>query len=118
MEDAKIFLQGKPSDRGDEDPLKPKIIADNIWLLKDIRKNLARTINIKIPYTCQDPNVLQSIKDIAEEFPGNYPLVLYLEDSNQNLDKVRFSEIRISSSSECLEKLRVSLPETTVRIGI
>ena len=118
IEDTKIFIQGKPSDRGDDDPLKPKIIVDNIWLLKDIRNNLTRTINIKIPYSCQDPNMLESIKDIAKAFSGNYPLVLYLEDSNQNLDKVRFSEIRVSSSKECLEALRSSLPEVTVRIGI
>ena len=98
--------------------MKPKIIVDNIWLLKDIRNNLARTVNIKIPYNCQDPNILESIKGIAKEFPGNYPVILYLEDSNQQLDKVKFSKIRVSSSSECLETLRGSLPEAIVRIGI
>ena len=118
VEDSKIFIQGKLSDRADSDDANPKVIAEHIFSLKGIRDNLARTVSIKIPYTCQDPKILESIKSIAAEHPGNLPLVLYLEDSNKRLEKMRFSDIRLSHSANCLKALRENLESLTVRLGI
>jgi DNA polymerase-3 subunit alpha len=117
IEDNKIFIQGKPSDR-EEDPEKPKVIADNIYTLKAIRSNLARSINIKIPYTYQDPKILDKIKEVANSYPGKLPLVLFLENSDQTFNKVRFAEIRLSPDSRCLKEIRLKLDQSTVRIGI
>ena len=118
IEDAKIFIDGKASDRSDSEDAAPKVIADHIYSLKGIRDNLARTINIKIPYTSQEPSILQSIKEVADKYSGNLPLILYLEDSNQRLEKIRFSDIRMSNNDECLDTLRNRLPDCIVRIGI
>jgi len=117
IEDNKIFIQGKPSDR-EEDSESPKIIADNIYSLKNIRENLSRVINIKIPYTYQDTKILDQIKKIAKSYPGKLPLVLYLENSDQTFNKLRFSEIRLSSKSDCLKELRSRLEKATIKIGI
>ena len=117
VEDHKIFVQGKPSDR-EEDPDKPKIIADSIYRLKGIRENLSRTINIKIPYTYQDDKVLDKIKQISKSYPGKLPVVLFLENSDQTFNKLRFSEIRLSSNADCLKAIRNSLDQATIRIGI
>ena len=117
VEDHKIFVQGKPSDR-EEDPDKPKIIADSIYRLKGIRENLSRTINIKIPYTYQDDKILDKIKQISKSYPGKLPVVLFLENSDQTFNKLRFSEIRLSSNADCLKEIRNSLDQATIRIGI
>ena len=95
-----------------------RLLQNIFFSLKGVRDNLARTVNIKIPYTCQDPKILESIKSIAAEHPGNLPLVLYLEDSNKRLEKMRFSDIRLSHSANCLKALRESLGSLTVRLGI
>ena len=117
-EDSKIFIDGKISDRSDsEDPI-PKVIAGNIYSLKNIRSNLARTINIKVPYTAQDPKILNTIKSIAQTHKGNLSSVLYLEDSNQRLEKIRFGDIRMSGDDYCLKELREKLHDCIVRIGI
>ena len=117
VEDRKIFVQGKPSDR-EEDPNKPKIIADSIYALKGIRENLSRSINIKIPYTYQDDKILDKIKQVAKSYPGKLPVVLFLENSDQTFNKLRFSEIRLSSSADSLKEIRSSLKEATIKIGI
>ena len=117
VEDHKIFIQGKPSDR-EEDPDKPKIIADSIYGLKGIRENLSRSINIKIPYTYQDDKILDKIKQIAKSYPGKLPVVLFLENSDQTFNKLRFSEIRLSSGADCLKEIRNSLEQATIKIGI
>ena len=117
VEDSKIFIQGKPSNR-DEEPEKPKVIADSIYSLKSIRSNLARSINIKIPYTYQDPKILDKIKEVANLYPGKLPIVLFLENSDQTFNKVRFAEIRLSPESDCLKEIRLKLEQATVKIGI
>ena len=117
VEDSKIFIQGKPSNR-DEEPEKPKVIADSIYSLKSIRNNLARSINIKIPYTYQDPKILDKIKEVANLYPGKLPIVLFLENSDQTFNKVRFAEIRLSPESDCLKEIRLKLEQATVKIGI
>ena len=117
-EDSKIFIDGKISDRSDSEDPTPKVIAGNIYSLKNIRSNLARTINIKVPYTAQDPKILSAIKSIAQKHTGNLSSVLYLEDSNQRLEKIRFGDIRMSGDDFCLKELRQSLHDCIVRIGI
>ena len=117
VEDNKIFIQGKLSDR-DEDPEKPKVISDSIYSLKAIRSNLARSINIKIPYTYQDPKILDKIKKVSDSYPGKLPVVLFLENSDQTFNKIRFAKIRLSPDSACLKEIRSKLDQATVKIGI
>ena len=117
VEDNKIFIQGKPSNR-DEEAEKPKVIADNIYSLKAIRGNLARSINIKIPYTYQDPKILDKIKEVAKSYTGKLPIILFLENSDQTFNKVRFAEIRLSPESDCLKEIRRRLDKATVKVGI
>ena len=118
VEDAKIFIDGKISDRSDSEDPTPKVIAERVYSLKGIRENLARAVNIKVPYTSQNPEILKTIKKTALQYSGNLALVLYLEDSNQRLEKIRFADIRMSASDDCLKELRQELKDVTIRIGI
>ena len=89
-----------------------------IYSLKNIRLNLARTINIKVPYTAQDPKILNKIKSMSQKYKGNLSSVLFLEDSNQRLEKIRFGDIRMSGDDDCLKELRENLHDCIIRIGI
>ena len=117
-DDAKIYVEGKISDRADPSDTTHKIIVDKIYKLSGIRDNLARTINIKVPFTCQDPSILKKIKKVSEENKGKLPLILHLENSHQKLEKLRFADIRMSSGDDCLDQLRGISPDINVKIGI
>ena len=118
VEDSKIFVMGKPSNRGDQDINQPKIVVDHIFNLGDIRKTLPKTINIKIPYYYKDSNILELIKKNSLKFPGNHPIVLYLENSRKQYDKIKLSDVRISADNESIKSLRQQLDQAIVRIGI
>jgi len=118
IDDAKIFVIGKPSNRGDNDPNQVKVVADKIFDLVNIRKTLSKAINIKIPYSYKDPKILNLIKDNASEFQGTFPVILYLENSDQRYDKIKLADIRMSSDIASIESLRNKLDKATVRIGI
>ena len=117
-DDAKIYVEGKISDRADLSDTTHKIIVDKIYKLSGIRDNLARTINIKVPFTCQDPSILKKIKKVSEENKGKLPLILHLENSHQKLEKLRFADIRMSPGDDCLNQLRGISPDINVKIGI
>ena len=117
-DDAKIYVEGKISDRADLSDTTYKIIVDKIYKLSGIRDNLARTINIKVPFTCQDPSILKKIKRVSEENKGKLPLILHLENSQQKLEKLRFADIRMSSGDDCLDQLRGISSDINVKIGI
>ncbi len=117
-DDAKIYVEGKISDRADPSDTTYKIIVDNIYKLSGIRDNIARSINIKVPFTCQDSSILNKIKRVAEANKGKLPLILHLENSIQKLEKIRFSDIRMNPENACLEQLRNISHDINVKIGI
>ena len=117
-DDSKIYVEGKISDRSDDSDTTYKIIVNNIYNLKGIRDNLARTINIKLPFTCRDPEILTKIKKIANRNKGPLPLILHLENSSKKLEKIRFSDMRMNSTDACLKELRNISNEINVKIGI
>ena len=61
---------------------------------------------------------IELFKEVAKSYPGKLPIVLFLENSDQTFNKVRFSEIRLSPESDCLKEIRLKLEEATVKIGI
>ena len=117
-EDSKIFIIGKKSSRGDFDSSNPKIIVDKIYTLDDIIKTLSKTINIKIPYNYKDPKILELIKGTTALFPGSCAVFLYLENSNNQFDKIKLPKIRLSASRECVDYLKDKLAEASVKVGI
>ena len=100
------------------DPNQVKIVADHIFDLQNLRKTLSKVINIKIPYSYKDEKILNSIKENALQFPGNYPVILYLENSDQRYDKIKLPDIRMSSDIVSIDSLREKLDQATVKIGI
>ena len=62
--------------------------------------------------------MLDSIKKISLNYPGNHPIILYLENSQHQYNKVKLSDCRITTDHDCLSALRKELIGTTVRIGI
>ena len=118
IDDAKIFVIGKPSNRGDNDPNQVKIVADHVFELSNLRQTLSKVINIKIPYSYKDEKILNNIKENASQFPGNYPVILYLENSDQRYDKIKLPDIRMSSDIASMDSLREKLDQATIKIGI
>ena len=117
-EDAKIFIVGKKSSRGDFDSNKPKIIVDKIYTLDDIIQTLSKTINIKIPYNYKDPKILEIIKGATALFPGSCSVVLYLENSNHQFDQIKLDKIKLLASKECVDYLKGKLSQASIKVGI
>ena len=105
VENNLLFITGKLSNRQNEDDIL-KIIADDIIPMKNARAKLTRHVNIKIPHSQNDKNILNSIKSLTDLNKGNCRFVLNIETSSGYLQRMVAENIKVSHKLDFIIKLR------------
>jgi len=102
-----LYIEAEPSKKNDDDAFK--VITKKIYDISKIRKLFTNNVNIKIIFEMSNPKVIQELYDISESFPGECGLILHVVNSTGQFEKIKSSNILISSNQLCIDTLRKKL---------
>ena len=110
-----IYIEAEPSKKNDNDEFK--LITKKVYDMTRIRKMFSKNINLKISFDMNNLEVIQELYNISEKFPGSCGLILHIVNSVGKLEKIKSSNILISSDQLCLEAFREKLGVQNVWIS-
>ena len=113
IEEAKVFIEGKFSDR-DSDNETPTIIFDSVMPLDDLRLKKAKRVHIRFIKKDMSDLQVQQTKEILERNPGEMILIIHIYSQEKNEIRVRAGNIRVNVSQAHMEKLRTKLGHENV----
>ena len=115
-EDNCLFFIGKPSNKNEShDELK--IIANEIYLLNEIREKLSRCINILFNINHTDEGLLENINQLANNNKGRCGLVLHLKSKNGSVQKIRSRQLHVNPNQKFISDLRSICGDNNVWIS-
>lgn len=103
-EDNLVFVSGRPTTRLDENT--PKIIAETIQSLTEIRNRLTRKVNILMQVDKMRVNDVDSLLDLARRHTGTSPLFFHVHQPDGIDRKILSHKIRVSPDESLLSKLK------------
>lgn len=113
VKDTPVFIRGRVNAREDT----PKIIAEEIIPLEEVKTKFTKVISIDLLTAGLDMNVLQRIKKILGEHPGKVPVYLTFRDPSGRRTVVHSGEdLRVDTSDVLFQDLEQLLGEGTVKI--
>ena len=105
LEDNMCFFVGRDFNQSDSD-ISSRMVANQIYNLDGICNQLTKNINIKLNFENNKKDVLNSIETLSETYKGNYSLILHIENSARNVQKILINKIKFSINSHTLQNLR------------
>ena len=115
-EDNCLFFIGKPSNKNEShDELK--IIANEIYLLNEIREKLSRCINILLNINHTDEGLLENINQLANNNKGRCGLILHLKSKNGSVQKIRSRQLHVNPNQKFIVDLRSICGDNNVWIS-
>ncbi|MBI3307308.1 MAG: hypothetical protein HYZ84_05870 [Candidatus Omnitrophica bacterium] len=111
--DSGVFVRGKINLRDDV----PKILAEEVVALDDVKKRFTRLISIDLRTTGLDPQILKDIRQVLQTHKGSTPVYLTFKDPNGKSVVMHSGEdLRVESSDQLFEALEQLVGETSVKI--
>ncbi|MBI3312949.1 MAG: DNA polymerase III subunit alpha [Candidatus Omnitrophica bacterium] len=111
--DSPVFVRGKINSRDDV----PKILAEEIVALEDVKKRFTRLISIDLRTTGLDPELLKEIRRILQTHKGSIPVYLSFRDpSGKSIVLHSGEDLRVESSDQLFEALEQLVGESAVKI--
>jgi len=112
-DDAIIFVKGRISLREQE----PKLIADDIIPLDDVKKRFTKSINIKIMSAGLEKNTLDTIKGILSNYQGAIPVYLTITTPDERKVDIQTSDdLRVKPDDNLISDLERLLGEGSVTL--
>ena len=65
----------------------------------------SNNINIKINFEMNNSEIIHELYEIVEQFPGDCGLILHIANNSGKFQKIKSSNIFISSDQLCINKL-------------
>ncbi|MCK4577461.1 MAG: DNA polymerase III subunit alpha, partial [Candidatus Marinimicrobia bacterium] len=120
VEDAKVFVLGKPTSggapgsspsNGDEESsvVEIKILAEDILPLEDIRKRLAKKINVRLNLPNLEGDLIKRLHSLAYANRGPCEFWLHViddPDDTSQVHRIRSADLKASATPVFLEQLR------------
>lgn len=111
--DATIFIRGKINSRDDV----PKVIAEEIVPLDEVKKRFTRLISIDLHTAGLDPELLQKLKDILCSHKGKIPVYLSFRDPNGKTAVIQpGDDFRVETTDELFQAIESLVGENAVKI--
>jgi DNA polymerase-3 subunit alpha len=85
VNEAIVFLKGKLDLSSD----KPKIIVEQVISLKEARSQLSQSLLIQLNETGLGDNLINDLKKILKQHPGNTPVVFEIATLSGKLHRIR-----------------------------
>ncbi|MFQ6673337.1 MAG: DNA polymerase III subunit alpha, partial [Fidelibacterota bacterium] len=104
IDDSLVFVKGRPTTRLAEDT--PKIIAETILSLDDLKSRYAKKVNIVVEVDKMKMDDVDSLLKLAKEHEGNSPLYFHVYDEEGNGKRIVTHKIKVSPDDALLSKLK------------
>ncbi|MFC1547370.1 DNA polymerase III subunit alpha [Candidatus Neomarinimicrobiota bacterium] len=121
---------GKPNDdnsdtnSNENTPADLKLLAEDILPLEDIRKRMAKKINLRLQLSRLETGLIQQIRTLSDRNRGSCELWLHVsDDTNSNISgpppvrRIRSTEVRVNPASVFLTELRSLVGDDNVWIS-
>ena len=138
--DARVFIIGRLSREGntngnstgdnsytngnDNVSAELKLLAEDILPLEDIRKRMAKKINLRLKLSSLESGLIQQIRALTDRNRGSCELWLHVaDDTNSNqigpphIRRIRSTEVRVNPASSFLSELRGLVGDSNVWIS-
>lgn len=110
-EDSVVVIKGTINCKEDE---APKVLANKIWAIDDYNDDkLHKAIKIRIPKTVDDKKVLEDIKKILSQYPGDVPVVIYLAAAGMGLRAG--TDLWVTPSNEFFEEIEKLIGQGNIK---
>ena len=117
VDDMMCFFVGKDFNNNESDTIN-RMVANQIFPIKGIKNQLIKNINIKLPFSADKKNILNTLNSLHDEFKGHYSLILHLEKSTGISDKILLNKLKFSIDSQTMKKLRKDFQENNVWLSM
>ena len=117
VDDMMCFFVGKDFNNNESDTIN-RMVANQIFPIKGIKNQLIKNINIKLPFSADKKNILNTLNSLHDEFKGHYSLILHLEKSTGVSDKILLNKLKFSIDSQTMKKLRKDFQENNVWLSM
>ena len=117
QEDNMCFFIGRDFNQSETD-VSSRIIANQIYGLDGICNQLTKNINIKLDFENNKKDILNSIEILNKKHAGGYPLVLHIENSARNIQKILIKKMQFSINQQSLQRLRKEFGNKNVWLTI
>ncbi|MBL7068853.1 MAG: DNA polymerase III subunit alpha [Candidatus Omnitrophica bacterium] len=112
-DDAIVFVKGRISLREQE----PKLIADDIIPLDDVKKRFTKSVNINIMSAGLEKNTLDTIKGILANYQGSIPVYLTITTPGERKVDIQASDdLRVKPDEKLISDLEGLLGEGSVTL--
>ncbi len=112
-DDAIVFIKGRVSLREQE----PKLIAEDIIPLEEVKKRFTRSMSISIMSAGLGEDTLSSIKSLLARYRGNIPVYLsVLTPDEKRVDIQASDDLKVKPDDKLIEELEELLGEGTVNL--
>jgi len=111
-----IFVQGrqyKKSESGDT----LKITAQQIIPMDRVRKEFSNNINIRFLFNFNEPNLLENIQTLTNDYRGSCRLIFHLLRSDGSPERIVSRNTSVSPAAEFLSKMRELVGQQNVWIN-
>lgn len=111
--DATIFIRGRINSRDDI----PKVIAEEVVPLDEVKKRFTRLISIDLHTAGLDPELLQRLKGVLSAHKGKIPVYLSFRDPSGKTAVIQpGDEFRVETTDELFQAIESLIGENTVKI--
>ena len=112
INDNIIYIEGEPSRQAEENSFK--IITKKIFYLTHIREKLSNSVNLKISFETDNPEIIDNLYSVSKNFPGTCKLVLHILNSKGVLKKIQPIKILVSNKIESINQFKSILGDNNV----
>ena len=105
VDDNCVFIKGSQSER-DNDGSTLKMIAADVFPLKQTRNKLSRHINVLLDLGQNDESLLNTLKSVSNKNIGRCGLIIHLKSGNGMVQRIRASKIGVNASKDFIQSLR------------
>ena len=105
VDDGCVFIKGSPSEK-DHDSSTLKMIAGDVFPLKQTRDKLSRHINVMLDLGQNDESLLNTLKSVSSKNIGHCGLIIHLKLGNGMVQRIRASKIGVNASKDFIQSLR------------
>ena len=111
--DATVFIRGRVNSRDDI----PKVIAEEVIPLDDVKKRFTRLVSIDLHTAGLDPVLLEKLKGILGSHRGKVPVYLSFRDPNGKTAVIQpGDEFRVETNGGLFQAIESLLGENTIKI--
>jgi DNA polymerase III subunit alpha len=105
QDNAKLFVEGKRSDR-DNERQESTLFANKIIPLDELRDKMAKSVHLRLDKDHTGDTFLNQLKQLLRKYPGEAKLYFHIQTANDGEKLLLSQGIRVNTSNLLINQLR------------